>query len=236
MNPADDARDSRCRLGAILGLVVTPWRAGRIVARPPLRIRYFVLVGLLWFPALWGGGSLGHALHQRFELPAPQANLMGTVATGVVASAPTWRIALGVAVWLAGSIACGAVLVELGGALLGALLRDRQLGGRLGAVAILFAPIFALASGVALTADVVWVHGRRDWLAVAVVGVLALWPVAGWGALARAAARHVARPRLPPAGCAAGFAVGFAIAVVVVQRLASEALALVPGLVRWLAA
>jgi hypothetical protein len=218
-------------MGAILAMLVTPWRAGGIVERPPRRVRYFVLVGLLWFPALVGGGSLGRALQQRFELPAPQANLMATVAFGVVSHPlPAWRIVVGAAAWLVGSIACGAVVVGLGGAILGALLRDRPLGLRLGAVASLYAPIFAFASGVALSAEVVLVHGQRDWLATAIVAALALWPVVGWGVLAAAADRRAARPRLPPAWCAAGFA----IASIVVLRVASEALALPLVVVRWL--
>lgn len=212
-------------------MVFAPWRADRIVERLPRRVRYFVLVGLLWFPALVGGGSLGRALQQRFELPAPQANLMGTVALGVVSRPlPVGRIVVGAAAWLIGSVACGAVVVGLGGAILGALLRDRALGRRLGAVASLYAPIFAFASGVALSAEVVLVHGQRDWLATAMVVVLALWPVAGWGVLAAAAARRAERPRLSPAGCAAGFA----IASIVVLRLASEASALPLVVVHWL--
>lgn len=231
MQPAEDPRDRRRRIGTILALVFTPWRAGRIVAQPPLRVRYFVLVGLLWFPALVGGERLGNALHHRFTLSAPQANLMATVASGIVsATPPAWRIVVGVAAWLVGSVACGAVLVGLGGAILGALLRDRPLGRRVGAVASLFAPIFAFASGVALSADVVRVHGQRDGLAAALVAALALWPVAGWGMLAAAAASGAARPRLSPGWCAAGFA----IASIVVLRIASEVAVLPLVVVRWL--
>lgn len=216
----------------MLAMVFAPWRAGRIVERPPLRVWYFVLVGLLRFPALWGGGWLGHALHQRCALSAPQANLMATVAFGVVSpTPPAWRIAVGAAAWLVGSVACGVVVVGLGGAILGALLRDRPLGRRLGAVASLLGPIFAFASGVALSADVVVVDGRRDWLATGLVGALVLWSVFGWGLLAAAAARRTARPRLPPAWCAAGFAV----ASIAVLRIASEASVLPLVLVRWLA-
>jgi len=61
--------------------------------------------------------------------------------------------------------------------------------------------------------------------------------VIGWVSLAATATRdhHPARPRLPPAGCAVGFAAGCAIAVVVVQYLANATVALLPGLVRWMA-
>jgi hypothetical protein len=124
------------------------------------------------------------------------------------------------------------LLVGLGGAILGALLRDRALGRRLGAAASLFAPIVAFASGVALSADVVWVHGRRDWLATALVGALVVWPVTGWGILAGTAARRAARPRLPPAWCG----VGFAVASLAVLRIASEASLLPLVVVRWLVA
>jgi hypothetical protein len=229
---ADEPRDDPHRRGAILALVFTPWRTARVVARPPLRVRYFVLAGLLWFPALVGGGSLGRTLHDRLERIAPQAALMGTVATSMVSPAPpAWRIAIAVGAWLAGSVACGAVLVGLGGAILGALLRDRQTGRRLGAAASLFAPIFAFAVGIALSADVVRVHGRRDWLATALFAMRALWPMAGWGALAATGARRAARPMLPPAWCA----VGFVVASIAVLRIASEAAALPLVLVNWLA-
>jgi hypothetical protein len=70
-------------MGALPAMVIAPWRAGRIVDRPPRRVRYFALVGLLWFPALLGGERLGNALHHRFVLTAPQANLMATVASGI---------------------------------------------------------------------------------------------------------------------------------------------------------
>jgi hypothetical protein len=234
MSIADDTRDDHPRMRAILALVFTPWRTARVVVRPPLRVRYFVLAGLLWFPALAGGGSLGRALHDRLEriAPAPQAALIGAVSTSMVSPAPpAWRITIAVAAWLVGSIACGAVLVGLGGAVLGALLRDRQTGRRLGAAASLFAPIFAFALGLALSADVVLVHGRRDWLATALVGALALWPMVGWGSLAATGASRAARPLLPPAWCG----VGFVVASVVVVRIASEAAALPLVLVSWLA-
>jgi len=214
---------------AILAMVFTPWRAARVVARPPGRVRTFVLVGLLWFPALVAGGSLGSALRDRFLQLAPQAALMGTVAISSPAPSAS-SIAIAAAAWLVSSVACGAALVGLGGAILGALLRDAQAGRRLGAAASLFAPIFAFAMGIAMTADVVLVHNHRDWLATALVGALALWPVAGWASLAATAARRAARPLLPPAWCAAGFAV----ASVVVVRIASEAAALPLVLVRWL--
>lgn len=231
VNSVDDSGDRRRRLDAMLAMVCAPWRAGQIVEHPPLRVWYFVLVGLLWLPALWGGGWLGHALHQRFELSAPQANLMATVASGVVSpTPPAWRIVVGAAAWLVGSVAWGVVVVGLGGAILGALLRDRPLGRRLGAVASLLGPILAFASGVALSAGVVVVDGHRDWLATALVGALALWPVLGWGLLAAAAARRTARPRLPPVWCAAGFAV----ASIAVLRIASEASVLPLVVVRWL--
>lgn len=62
----------------------------------------------------------------------------------------------------------------------------------IGAVASLFAPMFAFAAGIALMADVLLVHGRRDWLGSALVAVLVLWPIAGWAILAATAARDAA--------------------------------------------
>lgn len=230
MTDTDDVRHDRPRRAAILA-VLTPWRAGRLAARPPLRVRYFVMIGLLWYPAILAGSSAGSALHDRLVRIAPQAALMGAVAT--VSTAPSlvvaWRVIVFAAAWLVGGVACGAVLVGLGSAILGALLRDRPVGSSFAAVASLFSPIAAFATGMALAADV-WVIHRRDWLATALVGALALWSVVGWTVLAATAARRVDRPRLRPAWCAASFA----LASIVVLRIASEAAFLPLVFARWL--
>lgn len=207
---------------AVLVTMFTPWRIPRIASerRQARRVWYFALVGLLVIPAVVGGTSAGRALRERGERIAPQASLMGSVARSSLSQAPPlWRIAAAAGAWLGSGVASGAIVVGLGGALLGALLRDREAGRRLGALTSPFAPVFAFATGVAFGAEVVLARGPRDWPATAVAASLALWAVASCGAVAWTAARQVARPLLSPVWCGAGFA----IASIVIWRIASEA-------------
>lgn len=211
----------------ILAALVAPRFASAAVAqrRAPLRVRYFVLLGLLLMPAFIAGLHLGVALVESRPppLPAPQANMLEVIVNGLVAN--RWpaaaRYAAFAGAWLVGGLAAGVVLLLAGGLLLGALLRDRAIGRVVGALAALFAPIFSLAVSLVLA----HYAGRAGVAGLVLGGLLAVLVVVRWALLAWGAARQATRPLLPPAGCAAVFSLGS----VLVWRLANE-VAFLPGI------
>lgn len=157
------------------------------------------------------------ALEQLTDVMPVQRGLAAALEKGVIqwAPMPTWRGVVAVAGWAIGGLAAGTLLTVLGGLLLGFVLRDRNLGCSLGALASLLAPVVSFAVPLLVSG---FGFVRHVWPSYVLASILLGWAVTTWARLAWSGARCAVQPRLAPSWSAAVFVLG----CVLIWRLASE--------------